>query len=141
MLCDDPTNSSVILNDTKQVTVTFHSDNISDDTKARSGIATGFKLQYRGKTNKRPKVKDSVLYRIELPLKRATQLLYSREAYEYSIRSMSCFMSNIAIIGLQKKDGRRPNPNDSRSVALSVGPDVVNDSRSNPPPPPYPRTL
>ena len=32
-------------------------------------------------------------------------------------------------IGLQKKDGLKPNPNDSRLVALSVGPDVVNDSR------------
>ena len=29
-----------------------------------------------------------------------------------------------------KKDGQRPNPNDSRWVALSVGPDVVNESRS-----------
>ena len=28
-----------------------------------------------------------------------------------------------------KKDGLKPNPNDSRWVALSVGPDVVNDSR------------
>ena len=33
-------------------------------------------------------------------------------------------------MGLQKKkDGLKPNPNDSRWVALSVGPDVVNDSR------------
>ena len=43
---------------------------------------------------------------------------------------MSCFSPNIAIKELQNKDGRRPNPNDSPSVALSVGPDVVNDSRS-----------
>ena len=49
-----------------------------------------------------------------------------------------------------RKDGRRPNPNESRSVALSVGPgldldsrsvaltigpDVVNDSRSLSTPP------
>ena len=29
----------------------------------------------------------------------------------------------------KKKDGLKPNPNDSRWVALSVGPEVVNDSR------------
>ena len=34
-----------------------------------------------------------------------------------------------------QKDGRRPNPNDSRSVALTVSPGVVNDSRSFQPPP------
>ena len=39
---------------------------------------------------------------------------------------MSCFSPNIAILAY-KEDGRRPNPNDYRSVALSVGPDVVND--------------
>ena len=34
-------------------------------------------------------------------------------------------------MGLQKTtDGLKPNPNDSRWVALSVGPDVVNGSRT-----------
>ena len=40
---------------------------------------------------------------------------------------MSCFSPNIAFIGLQK-NGRRPNPNDSRSVALSVGLDLFHRS-------------
>ena len=31
----------------------------------------------------------------------------------------------------KKKDGLKPYPNDSRWVALSVGPDVVNDSRTD----------
>ena len=35
------------------------------------------------------------------------------------IRSMLCFSLNIAIIGLQKKDGRRPNPNDSVGSLVS----------------------
>ena len=39
------------------------------------------------------------------------------------------------------KDGRRPNTNGYRSFALSVGPDVLNDSRSFPPPLPYSSTF
>ena len=35
---------------------------------------------------------------------------------------MPCFSPRV-----YKKDGRRPNRNDSQSVALSDGPDVVND--------------
>ena len=38
----------------------------------------------------------------------------------------------VLSMGLQKKkDGLKPNPNDSRLVGLSVGPDVVNDSRTD----------
>ena len=43
---------------------------------------------------------------------------------------MSCFSPNTAIVGSQK-DGRSPSPEDSRSV---VGPDLVIDSLSHPPP-------
>ena len=40
-----------------------------------------------------------------------------------------CVFLRVAWVCKKKKDGLKPNPNDSRWVALSVGPDVVNDSR------------
>ena len=39
-----------------------------------------------------------------------------------------CVFLRVAWV-CKKKDGLKPNPNDSRWVALSVGPEVVNDSR------------
>ena len=39
-----------------------------------------------------------------------------------------CSFLSVAWV-YKKKDGLKPNPNDFRWVALSVGPDVVNDSR------------
>ena len=66
--------------------------------------------------------------RIELPgrcIRRKPTITASDSSY---IRRMSCFSPNIA-----KQEGRIPNSNDTRSVALSVGPDVVNESRSFPP--------
>ena len=32
------------------------------------------------------------------------------------------------MVSINKKDGQKSNPNDFRSGALEVGPDVVNDS-------------
>ena len=70
---------------------------------------------------------------------------YSVAVFERSLRvhhsKHVMFYAEYSYHRFTKKEGRRPNPNDSRSVALSVGPAVVNDSRSFQPPPPYPRTL
>ena len=48
-----------------------------------------------------------------------------------TLESLLCLKicSFLSEAWVYKKDGLKPNPNDSRWVALSVGPDVVNDSR------------